>query len=58
MFYMGMSYKQIAETMEKQHDIPEPSKQTIYAWVKAYTDTAVAESRKPQYRAHTGDVWG
>ena len=39
MFYMGMSYKQIAETMEKQHDIREPSKQTIYAWVKAYTDT-------------------
>ena len=50
-------YKQIAETMEKRHDIPEPSKRAIYQWVKAYTDTAVAESRKPQYRAHTGDTW-
>ena len=57
MFYMGMSYKQIAETMEKQYDIPEPSKRAIYQWVKRYTDEAVAESRKPQYRAHTGDVW-
>ena len=56
-FYMGMSYKQIAELMAEQHDIPEPSKQTVYAWVKRYTDEAVAESRKPQYRAHTGDTW-
>ena len=44
MFYMGLSYKQIAETMEKQHDIPEPSKQTVYAWVKEFTDQAVVES--------------
>ena len=57
MFYMGMSYKQIAETMEKMYDIPEPSKRSIYQWVKAYTEMGVAESRSPQYRAHTGDVW-
>ena len=57
MFYMGMSYKQIAETMKRVFDIPEPSKQTIYAWVKEYTDKAVQESRAPQYRAHTGSVW-
>jgi transposase-like protein len=29
MFYSGMSYKQIAESMEKMYDIPEPSKATI-----------------------------
>lgn len=57
MFYMGMSYKQIAETMKRVFDIPEPSKQTIYAWVKEYTDKAVQVSRAPQYRAHTGNVW-
>lgn len=56
-FYMGMSYKQIAELMAEQHDIPEPSKQTVYAWVKQYTDEAVEESRKPEYKAHTGDTW-
>ena len=33
MFYSGMSYKQIAESMEEQYDIPEPSKATIYRWV-------------------------
>ena len=56
-FYMGMSYKQIAELMAEQHDIPEPSKQTVYAWVKTYTDEAVEESRKPDYKAQTGDTW-
>ena len=45
MFYSGMSYKQIAEAMEKMYDIPEPSKQTIYAWVKKYTDDAVEQMR-------------
>ena len=41
MFYSGMSYKQIAESMADAYDIPEPSKRTIYEWVKDYTDKAV-----------------
>ena len=43
MLYSGMSYKQIAEMMAKTYDIPEPSKDTLYNWVKDYTDAAVEE---------------
>ncbi len=57
MFYSGMSYKQIAESMSDAFDIPEPSKATIYEWVRAYTDKAVETLGQPQYKAQTGDEW-
>ena len=42
MYYSGVSYKQIAENLEKVHNLPnEPSKRTIYQWVKNYTDAAL-----------------
>ena len=53
LFYSGMSYKQIAEAF----DIPEPSKATIYEWVKDYTDEATDILKHPQYKAQTGDEW-
>ena len=43
MFYSGMSYKQIAGAMEEAFNIPEPSKATIYEWVRDYTDEALEE---------------
>ena len=55
LFYSGMSYKQIAESMATSYDIPEPSKRAIYEWVKDYTDAAVAEMH--QHPAHTGRSW-
>ena len=55
MFYSGLSYKQIAENMVEQYDIPEPSKATIYDWVKDYTDVAMREME--QHKAHTGGEW-
>ena len=55
MFYSGMSYKQIAESMEEQYDIPEPSKATIYRWVQEYTDRALDHMR--DHKAQTGDEW-
>ena len=55
MFYSGMSYKQIAENLAERDDIPEPSKQTLYAWVKHYTDAAVEEMQN--HSAHTGPEW-
>ena len=55
MFYSGMSYKQIAEMMAKTYDIPEPSKETLYSWVKDYTDAAVAEMS--HHPAHTSRNW-
>ena len=39
-FYSGKSYKQIAEGLKDEYDIPEPSKATIYEWVRDYTDEA------------------
>ena len=55
MFYSGMSYKQIAENLAERDDIPEPSKQTLYAWVKHYTDAAVEEMQSRP--AQTGPEW-
>ena len=51
MFYSGMSYKQIAETVADAFNIPEPSKSTIYDWVVDYTDKATATLREPQFKA-------
>ena len=55
MFYSGMSHKQIAEAMEKAFNISEPSKATIYKWVRDYTDEAVKEMRS--HPAQVGDSW-
>jgi transposase-like protein len=54
-FYMGMSYKQIAEAMADRHDIPEPSKATIYEWVRDYTDEA--RGLTADMKAQVGDEW-
>ncbi len=55
MYYGGMSYKQIAETLADTYDVPEPSKQSIYAWVKKYTDDAV--KAMAEHPAQTGPEW-
>ena len=54
-FYGGNSYKQTAETLAQQYDIPEPSKATLYEWVTEYTDhvKAVLED----HPAHTSGKW-
>ena len=51
-FYTGKSYKAITEGLEKEYDIPEPSKGTVYLWVKDYTDAAVDEMK--DHPARTG----
>ena len=55
MYYRGMSYKQIAEAMERMFDRGEPSKATIYEWVQEYTGRASEqlEGQKPE----VGDEW-
>ena len=36
-FYSGKSYKQIAEGLKNEYDLPnEPSKATVYEWVRDY----------------------
>ena len=55
MFYSGMSYKQIAESMADAFNIPEPSKRAIYEWVKDYTDRAIEEMAN--HRATTDGEW-
>ena len=57
LFYSGLSYKQIAENMADTFNIPEPSKATLYEWVRDYTDVAHKELKKSQYKAKTGKVW-
>ncbi len=54
-YYTGKSYKAIAETMAKEYDIPEPSKATIYEWVRDYSEKAV-DLMKGQ-KAVVGQEW-
>ena len=54
-FYSGKSYKQIAEGLRDEYDIPEPSKATIYEWVRDYTNRAVDEMK--DHKATTGGDW-
>ena len=54
-YYSGKSYKQIAEGLEKEYDIPEPSKATVFEWVKTYTDEAAKDMSN--HKAKTGDHW-
>ena len=55
MFYAGMSYKRIAEHIEDTYDVREPSKATIYEWVRDYTKAGVAEMG--DHKAHTSGHW-
>ena len=55
LYYSGMSYKQIAESMADTYNIPEPSKATVYEWVRDYTDRAV--QRMKHHKANVGDAW-
>ena len=54
-FYTGKSYKQIAEGLKEEYDIPEPSKATIYEWVRDYTDEA--RGLTADMKAQVGDEW-
>ena len=54
-FYTGKSYKQIAEGLKEEYDIPEPSKSTIYEWVKDYTDAAIEQTQ--DLKTEVGDEW-
>ena len=40
-YYSGKSYKQIAERLAEKYDIPEPSKATVFEWVRDYTAHAL-----------------
>ena len=55
MLYDGLSYKRIAENISEMFDRPEPSKRTVYNWVRRYTDKAISAMR--EYPAHTSDEW-
>ena len=57
MYYSGMSYKQIAEHIEMAHNLPEPSKSTIFEWVQDYTTEAQAEMGQPANTPDVGDHW-
>ena len=55
-YYTGKSYKQIAEGLKEEYDLPkEPSKATIYDWVREYTVKAQKELKG--HKAKTGGDW-
>ena len=54
--YPGKSYKQISEGLKEEYDLEkEPSKATVYEWVRDYTDDAT--SRMEGHKAQTGGRW-
>ena len=55
-FYTGKSDKQIAEGLRGEYHLEkEPSKATIYEWVRDYTDKGVAQLKG--HTAQTGKEW-
>ena len=54
-YYAGKSYKAVAETMAKEYGIPEPSKATIYEWVRDYSEKAVDQMQGR--KAIVGGEW-
>ena len=57
MYYSGMSYKQIAEHIETAHNLPEPSKATVFHWVHDYTQEASDTLAEPAHTPAVGDHW-
>ena len=57
MFYRGMTYRQIAACLEKKFEIDYTSisTQTVYRWVRDYTDLAFREMTGR--KAETGGHW-
>lgn len=53
MYYDGLSYKRIAENISEMFDRPEPSKRTIYSWVRRYTDKVIVP-RKEETNGYYG----
>ncbi len=55
MYYSGMSYKQIAELIGRNYNLPEPAKSTIEDWVHEYSDMAgiIVSGHVPE----TSDHW-
>ena len=55
-YFTGKSYKQIAEGLKEEYDLKkEPSKATIYEWVRDYTSKAVDQMKG--HKAKTGGHW-
>jgi transposase-like protein len=55
-YYTGKSYKQIAEGLKEEYDLEkEPSKATVYEWVRDYTDEAIGQMK--DHKAQTGGHW-
>ena len=55
MYYDGLSYKRIAENIADTFDRPEPSKRTIYQWVRNHTNKRPCGSTQPAWEA---SGWG
>ncbi len=55
-YFTGKSYKQIAEGLKEEYDLKkEPSKATIYEWVRDYTTEAIGQMKG--HKAKTGGHW-
>ena len=54
-YYTGKSYKEICEGMEDRENIPEPAKDTVYQWVREFTDVATETMR--DYKARSSGDW-
>ena len=57
MYYSGVSYKQVAEHIERVHNLPDPSMSTVYRWVDAYSGQALGEMGAPEHTPEVGDEW-
>lgn len=55
MYFAGNSYKQTGEVMAQGHNMPEPSKESVYRWVAEHVE--VAKDILADHPAHTSGKW-
>ena len=55
MYFAGNSYKQTGEVMAQGHNMPEPSKETVYRWVAEHVEAA--KDIMDDFPAHTSGKW-
>ena len=55
MYYDGLSYKRTAENLSEIFEIPEPSKASVYEWIRDYSELDKREMEK--HKARTGPEW-
>ena len=55
MYYDGLSYRDVARNIASTFNVPQPSPDSVYRWVRDHSRRVIDRMRKE--KAHTGSEW-